>query len=262
MLALFTLLGAGLFLVLALMLALWIVYLFKRNAGIVDIGWAIGFILCAWAYLILGYGDPLKKWVITLMVTIWAVRLSWYIYQRYIKNEEEDSRYREIRQSWGGDPTNILFLLMFLLQGVLVIVISLPFLIVSLGSLPGWSNWEIGGCILWFIGVLGETVADSQLSTFRNNPENKGKVCQSGLWRFSRHPNYFFESIVWIGLFLFAYPAPWGLFAIISPLLMLALLLKVSGIPLAEAQALRTKGDLYRDYQRTTNIFIPWFPKD
>lgn len=260
MLMIFTMLGAGFFLVLTLMFFLWIIYLFKKNAGIVDLGWCIGFVLCAWAYLILGYGDPLKKWLITLMATTWAARLGWFIYQRLV-SDDEDPRYREIRHNWGGDPTNVLFLLMFLLQGVLIVVISLPFLLVSAGSLPGWSNWETVGCILWFFGVLGEALADHQLSTFRSNPENNGKVCQSGLWRFSRHPNYFFETMVWVGFFLFAFPANWGFLSVVSPLLVAALLLKISGIPLTEAQALRTKGDAYREYQRTTNSFFPWFPK-
>ena len=122
--------------------------------------------------------------------------------------------------------------------------------------------WEIWGIFLWLTGVVGESAADLQLEAFQRDPANQGKVCQTGLWRVSRHPNYFFEGLVWVGFCLFAMPADWGALGIISPLLMYTLLLKVSGIPLAEAEALRSKGDAYREYQNTTSAFIPWFPKN
>ena len=257
----FTMLGTAFFLVLALMMALWLVYLFKRNAGIVDLGWAFGFILCAWAYFFIGQGDLIKKLIITAMVTIWAGRLAWHLYTRFMTSEEEP-RYAELRKSWGGDPSNFLFLMLFILQGVLIVILSLPFLIVNANAIAKWSSWEIVGILVWFIGVAGESLADVQLANFRQNPANKGKVCQDGLWFCSRHPNYFFEFVVWIGFFLFAIGSPVGWMAIISPLMILGLLLKGSGIPLNEAQALRTKGVLYQDYQQKTSAFIPWFPKN
>lgn len=259
MITFFTMLGAAVFLVLGLMLILWVVYLFKRNSSIVDIGWAVGFILCAWAYLVIGQGDPLKKWILAIMATIWAGRLAWHLYRRYMVSEE-DPRYQEIRKGWGGDA-NVLFLLMFILQGILVVVISTPFLIVSANGNNAWGGWEWAGMLFWIIGVAGETISDRQLTNFRQNPANTGKVCQNGFWFFSRHPNYFFEFLVWVGFALFAMATPWGWVGVISPILILILLLKVSGIPLAEAQALRTKGDQYREYQRTTSAFVPWFPK-
>lgn len=261
MLVVFTMLGAGFFLVLSLMMALWLIYLFKRNAGIVDIGWAVSFMIGTVAYFAIGEGEFWKKMVLAFMVFVWAGRLAWYLYRRFMRNDEEP-RYREIRKNWGGDPSNFLFLMMFLFQGVIVVILSTPFLIVNLNGLPEWTSWEIAGCLIWFIGVSGETLADSQMAAFHDHPENTGKVCQNGLWYYSRHPNYFFEFIIWIGFFIFALSTPWGWISVIAPAMMLGLLLKGSGIPLNEEEALRTKGDLYRDYQRTTSSFIPWFPKN
>lgn len=261
MLMVFTMLGAGFFLVLSLMIALWVVYLFKRNAGIVDIGWAFSFILCTAAYFAIGNGDFWKKLILAFMVVVWAGRLGWHLYCRFMRNEEEP-RYCDIRKKWGGDPSNFLFLMMFILQGVIVIILSLPFLIVNLNGLPGLTSMEVIGFLLWFIGVGGEALADSQMASFHEHPENTGKICRNGLWYYSRHPNYFFEFIVWVGFFIFALSTPLGWISVIAPALMLGLLLKGSGIPLNEAEALRTKGDLYREYQRTTSAFIPWFPKN
>jgi steroid 5-alpha reductase family enzyme len=254
-------LGAGFFLVLLWMMSLWIFYLFKRNAGIIDVGWAISFILCAWAYFFLGQGAILKKLLMTFMVTVWAGRLAWHLYNRMLSSEEEP-RYVELRRNWGGDPSNFLFLMLFMLQGVIAVVLSIPFLVVNANALLSWDHWEIVGFLVWLIGVGGEALADSQLAAFHQNPENKGKVCRNGLWFYSRHPNYFFEFLVWVGFFLFAIGSPFGWVSIISPLMILGLLLKGSGIPLNEAQALRTKGTEYEKYQKTTPGFIPWFPKN
>ena len=256
----FTMLGASFTLIMLLMGVLWVVYLFQRNAGIVDIGWGIGFLLSAWSYFFLGTGDLLKMIILTAMATVWAVRLIAHIYMRY-NADKEDPRYTRMRTRWGGDPTDMLFLMMFIFQGLLVVVISVPFFLVDFGSYSDWSQWEFIGIAVWFAGVAGEGLADAQLTNFNKNSENKGKVCQKGLWRFSRHPNYFFEFVVWLGFFLFALPSYGGIVAITSPLLILFLLLKVSGIPLAEEQSLESKGDLYRDYQQTTSVFIPWFTK-
>lgn len=257
----FTMLGASFTLVLLLMIALWVVYLFQRNGGIVDIGWGLGFLICAWAYFLLGDANFIKRLVITIMATIWAVRLTSHLYSRF-RSPIEDPRYTEMRERMGGDPTNLLFLMMFIFQGFLIIVISTPFFIVGYGANLGWSHWEWLGIAFWLIGIAGESYADAELAAFTKDPANKGKVYKKGLWRLSRHPNYFFEVIVWIGFYLFALPAHGGAFAIIAPITVFFLVVRVSGIPLAEAQALQTKGDAYKEYQRTTNAFIPWFPKE
>lgn len=255
----FTMIGASFSLVLLLMIILWIIYLFQHNAGIVDIGWGLSFLITAWAYLFLGSGNLLKMLVMTAMVTVWAARLITHLYQRYDANKE-DLRYTHMREKWGGDSNGALFLMLFIFQGVLAVILSLPFFLVAFGSTTEWSKWEFIGILVWLIGVVGEGTADTQLEAFKADPDNQGKVCQKGLWRFSRHPNYFFEFVVWIGFFLFALPSHAGVLAVISPAIILLLLVKVSGIPLAEQEALASKGDAYKEYQRTTSAFIPWFP--
>lgn len=256
----FTMFGASFTLIMLLMIALWVIYLFQHNAGIVDIGWGLGFLLAAWAYFFLGQGNLFKMMAMTAMATIWAVRLVYHLYQRYDR-DQEDPRYTRMRERWGGDPNDMLFLMMFVFQGFLVILISLPFFIVAFGSTSHWTTCEFIGILVWLVGIIGEGYADAQLAAFNKIPENKGKVCNIGLWRYSRHPNYFFEIILWIGFFLFALPSHGGIFGVIAPFLVIFLLLKVSGIPLNEEQALATKGDLYREYQQKTSALIPWFPK-
>jgi steroid 5-alpha reductase family enzyme len=167
-----------------------------------------------------------------------------------------------MRERWGGDSTYLLSLMMFIFQGFLIVLISLPFFIVCHSADDVWSQWEWIGIAICLVGIAGEAFADKQLADFVKDPANKGKVCRNGLWRFSRHPNYFFDVVVWVGFFLFALPSPGGSLAILSPLIVLFLVIKVSGIPLAEAHSVESKGEAYQEYQRTTSPFLPWFPKD
>ena len=147
----------------------------------------------------------------------------------------------------------------FELQAVLVVIFSLPFLFASFNVAPELRLIELAGLALSTVALLGEALADLQMQTFKRDPASRGKVCQVGLWRYSRHPNYFFESLVWWGFFLVALGSPWGWITIACPLLMLYFLFKVTGIPLTEEYALKSKGDAYREYQRTTSAFVPWF---
>jgi steroid 5-alpha reductase family enzyme len=256
----FEMLGAGFFLVLALMSALWLVYFFKRNAGILDIGWPLSFMLVMAAYLFIGEGDFLKKGLLACMVWGWGGRLAWHLYRRY-QLSEEDVRYQRIRSNWGDHPDSKFFML-FVFQGVLAVFLTLPFLIVAYASNSTWYGVEAAGFLVWIIGVIGEGMADQALKQFQSDPENKGKVCKKGWWRYSRHPNYFFEFVVWVGYFLFALGSPGGWMAIISPAIILVLLTKISGIPQTEAEALKSKGEDYRLYQKKTSSFVPWFPEE
>lgn len=252
--------GASFVLVIGMMTLLWVVYFFNKNSGIVDLGWAMGFGLTMLACLLIGDGWEPRKWLLAVMVWLWAGRLFWYIYQRYTTTQE-DPRYQAIRESWGPKSSDFKFYLMFLFQGLLVVLLSTPFMIVSMNTSHDWHMFEAWGVVIWLVGICGEALADSQLLAFKKDPANAGKVCQKGLWNFSRHPNYFFEFVTWVGYFIFSLGSFWGILAIISPALILFLLLKVSGIPLAEEQSLKTKGDAYREYQQTTSAFIPWFKK-
>jgi steroid 5-alpha reductase family enzyme len=149
----------------------------------------------------------------------------------------------------------------FLLQGLLVGLLSTPFAIVLSNPRPGFGPWEIAGTALWLVGFFGEMTADAQLRRFRSDPANAGGVCAVGLWRYSRHPNYFFEWVIWIAYFVFALGSPGGWLAVICPLIMWHFLVNVTGIPPAEEQSLKSRGDAYRAYQQTTSPFIPWLPR-
>lgn len=260
MLDLLVMLGASFSVVLLFWTFLWGVYVFRGNAGIADIGWPISFILIVWIYQFLGWGDFAKSLVLTVMVTLWALRLMRDLVARF-DWDKEDPRYVRIRQNWGGDRTYLLFLVLFIFQGFLTLVLSIPFLVVAQWGTPVWSAWEGVGILLWGIGIGGEALADYQLQRFKREHPDSREVCEQGLWAFSRHPNYFFEWIVWIGFAVYVWPNPWGVFGLIGPAIMYILLVRISGIPLAEAQSLTTKGDAYVAYQHRVNAFMPWFRK-
>ncbi len=245
------------FVVLGVMLILWLIHLMVENASIVDIGWAGNFSLIAFVVFLLGPGDMLRRALISAMVLLWSLRLTFYLFKRVVGKPEE-GRYQQLRRQWGGN-IKLKFLLFFLFQGVLNIVLSLPFFLAGMNGRPSLSWLEFAGVGIWLIAFVGESVADAQLQRFKARPENAGKVCQAGLWRYSRHPNYFFEWLIWVAFFLFALASPYGYLAVISPLLMLYFLFKVTGIPATEEQALRSKGEAYRRYQETTSVFVPWF---
>ena len=243
-----------------LMLILWLIHLSIKNAGIVDVGWALGIALSSILYFVLGDGFSTRKWLGTLMACAWGFRLGLYILFARVIGHAEDARYTALKNMW-KEKANFNLFFFFQLQGFLIAVFSLPFLFSSLSQMPRISFIEWMGVGLWGMGILGERTADQELHTFKRNPASKGKTCRVGLWKYSRHPNYFFEWLTWCGFALFALASPLGWIAIVCPVLILHFLLKVTGIPATEAQALKTKGDDYREYQRTTSAFIPWFPK-
>ena len=245
-----------------LMMALvWLMAVRINNAGIVDIAWALGFAPLALLYRIFGDGEPARQNLVTLMVVIWSLRLGGHLWKRVMRHHpEEDGRYRELRLAVPGHE-NFFFFCFFQAQAILLAFLSIPCLLcnfdprVSIGF-TDWLSFSV-----WLVAIGGEALADRQLNTFKANPAHRDKVCTGGLWRYSRHPNYFFEWLVWVAFFLVALPAPWGWTMIAAPGLMLFFLLRITGIPYTEQQSLRSRGDAYREYQRTTSPFIPWFPK-
>lgn len=259
MLHLLAMIGASLLLVGGMMTMLWVIYVYTKNAGIVDIGWALGFVLTALAFMILGDGSPLRKFFMFTLISLWALRLAWYLYSRF-SIRQEDPRYKEIRGKWSG-AVDLKVLLLFLFQAVLLVFVAFPFAFVFNNPDPHLHPIELIGAVIWASALAGESLSDYQLHVFKMNPANRGKVCQDGFWFYSRHPNYFFEWLIWVAYFVIALGSPNGWIAIISPLIMLYCLLRLSGIPTTEAQAIRTKGELYREYQRTTNAFFPWFKR-
>jgi steroid 5-alpha reductase family enzyme len=243
-----------------LMLVLWLIHLPLRNAAIVDAGWAGGLALLGVIYAITGGGDPVRSGVIAAMACIWGFRLGAYLLFSRVIGHPEEGRYVELRRKW---VTNLplKFLLFFEFQALLCVVLSLPFLLAALNPEPGLSWMEYAAVALWCAALAGEAAADAQLQRFKSNPANHGKTCREGLWNYSRHPNYFFEWLIWVSYALYATASPYGYLAWSAPALMLYFLFRVTGIPATEEQALRTKGDDYRQYQTTTSAFVPWFHK-
>ena len=251
----------GMALIAALMLALWVVHLLIRNAAIVDAGWAAALALLAIFYARNAPGYPARRWAMASMAGFWGVRLAIYLLFSRVLGKPEEGRYVQLRREW---KTNLplRFLFFFEFQAVLAVVLSLPFLLASLNAHAPLGTAEKMGAGIWLVSMCGEAAADFQLYRFRRNPASKGKTYRAGLWRYSRHPNYFFEWMIWVGYAVFAMGSPWGWLGFISPALMLFFLLGSTGIPANEAQALRTRGAEYRLYQRTTSTFIPWFRRN
>ena len=244
--------------VMALKLATWYLGRRWRNYGIVDVVWSYLFCVVAWIYAGIGEGWPVRRWAIAGLVTIWSCRLGTHLLLRVWRHHpEEDRRYAELRSRWGAGA-DILMLGFYLLQGVLIIVLATPFLIATNDPASSWRPLEMVGLLLVMLAILGESVADVQLARSKQLGES---LCRRGLWSVSRHPNYFFEWLVWVAFALIATPGPLGWIAWIAPALMWHFLVNVTGIPMTEELAVQRKGDAYREYQRTTSAFVPWFRK-
>ena len=244
-----------------MMAGVWVMARVLNNAGIVDIFWSYGFIPVALAGAVLGTGDATRSFVLVLMVTIWAARLGTYLLIRVAKHHpEEDGRYAALRQGF-PNHTWAMFFGFFEAQGVLIALLSVPFVLVFINGAPGMGFFEHAGVAIWLAGMIGEAVADAQLNGFGKDPANKGQTCRVGLWNYSRHPNYFCEWLVWVGYFVYALGSPGGWMAVYAPALMYLFLTKVTGIKATEEHAVRSRGEAYREYQRTTNAFFPWWPR-
>jgi steroid 5-alpha reductase family enzyme len=240
----------------ALFALLWAVQVRTRDASHVDAGWAAGLGLLALACAALLPGAAPRRALVAAMAAVWSVRLAAHLYFDRVRGKPEDGRYASLRASWGAAADRNFFFF-FQAQGALDVLLALPFAALCARSGPLGASDALGAA-LWLSAVGGEAAADRQLAAFRARPDSKGRVCREGLWRYSRHPNYFFEWAHWLSYAAMA-PADWRVWT--SPALMLFFLLRVTGIPATEAQALKSRGDAYRDYQRTTSMFVPWFPR-
>ena len=237
----------------------WLVSVKIRNYGLLDVAWSYGVTILAPLYAVMGNGLPMRRWIGLGLGVAWSLRLGTYIFLRVIKHHPvEDVRYQTLRARWPGAG---MFLLFFQLQAVLVAIFAIPFLLLSFDARSEFEMLEIMGWGLAVVSLLGESLADAQLKRFKQNPANHGQVCAVGLWRYSRHPNYFFEALIQGAFCLMAWSSPYGWVTMLNPILMLYFLLRVTGIPLTEEYALKSKGEAYRKYQRTTSALIPWPPK-
>lgn len=259
--------SAPVFLLLALALSgaafAWLYLVARRldNFGLVDVAWAFGFAPLAAGYGYFASGAVPRRLLVTTMAVLWSLRLGGYLARRVLGHlETEDGRYQQLRRDWGARfPTKMFFF--FQLQALVLVALSTPFLLAACNPAPRLDPLELTAVVLWLVALGGETVADAQLAAFKRAPENRGRVCDTGLWRWSRHPNYFFEWLVWVAFALLALPAPAGWIALGCPAAMLFLLLKVTGLRYTEEHLLRSKGEAYREYQRRTSPFLPWPPR-
>jgi steroid 5-alpha reductase family enzyme len=251
----------GTLLVAAVMFGLWLLGVKNHNFSYVDIGWSVNFALLGALYAWLAPGDLDRRLIIATMFAAHGLRLGWHLAKRII-GEPEEGRYRQLRKEWGRSGNlNLKFLGFFEFQAALNAFLTLPLLVVSYNRMPSIHPLEIAGLALFVTGIVGESIADAQLAAFKRNPANRGAVCDTGLWRYSRHPNYFFEWLIWIAYAVFALASPHGWIALAMPVLMLHFLINVTGLRATEEQALRTRGERYRRYQARTSGFIPWIPK-
>ncbi len=243
-----------------LMIGLWGVQLLIRNASIADVGFCAALVAAVLWYAGHAAGDTERKLVVAVMVCVYAGRLGFFILCNRVVGKREDSRYQELRRRWGASEPVMMFGY-FQLQAASAAAFSLPFLVVIQNPRPPFGLAELAGFMIWLTAVSGEAAADWQLTRFRSKPWNRERVCREGLWYWSRHPNYFFEWLHWWTYVVMAIGAPGWPLTLIGPIGMGWALIKVTGIPWAEQQALRTRGEDYRQYQRTTSAFVPWRPK-
>lgn len=251
----------GLLAIVVYMVALWAVSLILRNASIVDIFWGPGFGVVSLVYFALTPDGYLpRKLLILGMVLIWGLRLGLHIGWRN-RGKGEDYRYANWREANGRAWWWKSFFQVFLLQGMLLWLISTPLLAAQYAAQPQYFTLFDGlGLLVWLVGFSFEAIGDWQLTRFRSNPANLGKVLRGGLWRFTRHPNYFGDALLWWGYWLVALSTPFGLLTTFAPLMMTVLLMRVSGVTLLERRLRKSKSG-YSDYVETTNAFFPGLPR-
>lgn len=244
----------------AMMFVIWLFSVRLRNASIVDIFWGSGFVVGGWLYFALTDASSPRKWLVVGLVTLWGLRLTIHLFVRN-HGKGEDYRYREMRERHGSRFWWVSFWTVYVVQGVIMWIVGLPLWVAMRGAEPVRLTWIDGlGLAVFLIGLFFETVGDWQLTRFKSDPSNRGKLLTTGLWRYTRHPNYFGDALIWWGLTLFALATPGSTWVLISPLLMTFLLMRVSGVSLLE-QKLRESKPGFGDYVDRTNAFLPWFPR-
>jgi len=235
-----------------------IISIIKKRNDIADIAWGLGFILISWSGLYLAH-TSLRGLLVNLLVTIWGMRLAWHIYKRNLK-KHEDYRYAAWRKEWGKMFFLRSYFQVYLLQGLFLYLIIQPVILIHYNVSSNLEIFDLIGLVVWIIGFYFESTGDAQLKIFISNPANKGKLMETGLWKYSRHPNYFGEVTQWWGIFIVALSIPLGFITIIGPLTITILILFVSGIPLLEKKYAGRKD--FEAYKKRTSIFIPLPPKN
>ena len=246
--------------ILVLMTLLWLASLALKDSSIVDSFWGTGFVIAVWlGFALMPGGYPARKWLIALLVTVWGFRLSIHVLRRN-RGHGEDFRYQAWRKEHGERWWWRSFFQVYLLQGLLMWFIAAPLIAAQMATGPAdLTGLDLLGVVVWGVGFFFEAVGDQQLARFRASPVNRGQVLKAGVWRYTRHPNYFGDAAQWWGYYLIALAAgAWA--TVLSPVLMTFLLVRVSGVALLEATLIDTKPG-YQEYVETTSAFIPWFPR-
>ena len=242
--------------VLAILMAIvWLLYKRSRNASVIDVCWSLGIAIAGLGFFVIYGATSVRSLLILILLIAWAARLSAFLYWTRIRKRQHDKRYQQLSQNWRRPDWG--FFWNYQLQGVLMVLMALPFIWST--QVVNWHWYDLVAGLLVVGGIVAESIADYQLLCFKASSKSSG-VMQQGLWRYSRHPNYFFESCVWLGFAVFALAAPWGWLGLIAPLLLLSIMLGIT-LPMTEKQSLDSRGDAFRNYQRRTSMFVPWWPK-
>jgi steroid 5-alpha reductase family enzyme len=250
----------GLGAILTVLTLVWMVSVKRRDASIADICWGLGFVLLAWLYCFLSPALTPRSWLVAVLITLWGTRLSQHIFRRN-RGKGEDPRYQAMRASHGRAFWWRSLFTVFWLQGAILWFVALPLLVAVSAAQPAALTTVDGlGIFLFAVGFGFEVVGDYQLERFRAEPYNRGKVLESGLWRYTRHPNYFGDATMWWGIYTVAASTPGGWLTVLSPSLMTLLLMRVSGVTLLE-DGLKASKPGYRAYIARTPAFFPWFPR-
>ncbi|MFZ0685276.1 MAG: DUF1295 domain-containing protein [Terriglobales bacterium] len=240
-------------------MSLWfVISLVKKRNDVADVAWGLGFVLVAWTSFFLGGRPGTRGLMVGVLVSTWGLRLAWHIHSRN-QGKPEDYRYRAWREEWGRWFYARSYVQVYLLQGALLFLVSLPVLIVNKSVGGRLGVLDVIGICVWLGGFVFESWGDAQLAQFVRDPLNRGRILQSGLWRYTRHPNYFGEVAQWWGLGLVALAVRDGWVGMIGPFTITFLILKVSGIPMLEKRL--AQNPAFAEYKRKTSVFLPWFPK-
>jgi len=239
--------------------AMWALCVRVKNYGFLDVTWTLSIGLLAVIDGLYGSGSITRRVLFSALGAAWSLRLGLFVLARVLRHHPvEDKRYRSLRERW---KTPGAFLAFFQLQALVALVFSAPFMAAAFAPDPQVGVLEWIGLLVVSVGIVGEAVADKQSEAFKRRTDAQRRILDLGLWRYSRHPNYFFEMVTWVGFALASLSLPWGWLAMACPVLIIYFLLQVTGVPLTEKHSLETHGEAYRDYQRRTNAVIPWRPR-
>ena len=237
----------------------WLISLRLKNVAVIDCFWGMGFVLVAWVSMAINGTPVFESLLIAILTSVWGLRLSIYLVWRNW-GEPEDRRYAAMREKRGESFKWISYLTVFTLQAIILWFVSLPIQVASLAENSlGWQWLSWTGLVIWLLGFIFETVGDWQLARFKSNPENKGKVLDTGLWRYTRHPNYFGNFSMWWGIYMISINAG-GAWTILSPAAMAFFLMRISGVTLLES-TITDRRPAYREYKQKTSAFFPMLPK-